>query len=327
MRDKRAVDFRIDFRFVPVRNDDGTTTVYSIPDPNRYERVNRRGRWYLKDRYAHLLLDEERVMESVAEALTKLPMRYEPAAIGDQTAWVNGREDAIRSQLNGEGQPSAIGSVSHEDLIAGLDVDRAFAIATVSIHNLVGLSSMLNERLAALNATLAHELALAAHLHRGSLWRASAGTYSFFFPAPNLITKLDLALGFATTARDLLRLVNVTLAETSLPTIAAGIGVEAGTALAHLAGLTEHHTEVGLAGLVVAAAEELGNHAPADAVWIGPKGADICHISWRRLMEAVEPQPEIDIPGPVESRGTIYRLSADAHGTNPLIDETDDPQL
>jgi len=33
----RHREFRLDFQFVPVRNDDGTVTVGSVPDPDRYE--------------------------------------------------------------------------------------------------------------------------------------------------------------------------------------------------------------------------------------------------------------------------------------------------
>jgi hypothetical protein len=202
--EERQVNFRMDFVFNETeRMPDGSVRISSIPDPRRYDREFHEGRWRLIDRFTNLVFDEETALRQLAELMQGMPLGYEPARIGDQDAWVLGRAEAIAALLDGEGCPSVPASRSHDELLAGVGTDRAFAIATVVVRNTMELASASTEHAARINATLGHELALAADLHCGNLWNATALSYSFFFAAPSLISKVDLALGFATTVRDL----------------------------------------------------------------------------------------------------------------------------
>jgi hypothetical protein len=311
----RGVNFRMDFVFTDVkRMPDGSVRFRSVPDPRRYQRELHEGRWRLVDRFSKLVFDEESALRQVAEFMQGMPIGYEPSGIDDQDAWVLGRAEAIAVLLDGEGHPSAPASRSHDELLAGVGTDRAFAIATVVVRNAMALAAASAEHPARVNATLGHELALAADLHRGNLWSAAASSYSFFFAVPSLITKVDLALAFATTARDLVRVVGQVLRARMLPEVAVGIGVEAGVALPHVSGLNEHHTEVDLAGVVVAASHELAQIAEPDDVLVGPWGAQLAHTTWQSMLTPLNPQPALSLLDGSRQRGEIYRLAPDARG-------------
>ncbi len=315
MSKNRAVNFRMDFVFTDVkRMPDGSVRFRSVPDPRRYQREFYQGRWCLVDRFSKLIFDEENALRQMAELMQGMPMGYEPSGIDDQEAWVLGRSEAIAALLDGEGRPSAPASRSHDELLADVGIDRAFAIATVVMCNAVEVAAASAAHAASVHATLAHELALAADLHRGNLWSASASSYSFFFAAPSLITKVDLALAFATTARDLVRVAGRVLHARTLPEVAVGIGVEAGVAVSHVSGLNEHHAEVDLVGVVVAASHELARVAGPDDILVGPRGAQLAHTTWQSMLTPLDPQPGLKLPDGLSDRGEIYRLAADARG-------------
>lgn len=320
MPDNAPIDFRIDFVFVGIReNPDGTVTLISRPNPDKYERIVRKGRTWLRDRFTHIMFDEQKMMRQVAESSLRLPVRYEPARIKDQADWVRGRIDAIQALLSGDGKSQLPVSRSHEELVTQLDTDRSFLFVTVAVRNAIDLGRLSSTEAAAINGTLSHELALAAYQHRGSLWRSSSTSYSFYFAAPNLIAKVDLGLAFATTARDLLDVINRLLRDLAWPEVSVGIGVEAGSAVAHIAGLPEHYTTVDLAGVAVAAAEGLAREASRGEIFVGPKGARLAHASWQRLMTPVDPQPSVSVPDLGRIAGTVFRLAPEAHGSSSVI--------
>ncbi len=318
MSEHEEIHVRLDFIFKEIKeNPDGTFEVVSIPDPQRYDRIKRKGKWLLVDRFTKVAFDEEKIMAQVARDFMNLPVRYQPAKIGDQDAWLRGRAEAIAALLEGEGRPGQPGGRSHEELLSSLESDHPFAFVTVIVKNLAKLAQLSNADRATLTSTLAHELALAADLHYGSLWRSSQGGHSFFFPAPNLITKVDLSLSFATVARDLVHLMNRFLTARGWPTVAVSIGIEAGAAFPHITGLPEHYSAVDLAGIAVALSEEIARAGSAGDVLVGPNAAQLAHSSWQQLLKPMEPQPQVQFPDNLNS--VVYRLASDARSSGALI--------
>lgn len=318
----KPIHFRLDFRQTFLKdNNDGTFRVRIQPDPDRYEYVTHRGERYLCDRFTRLRFKERQFFELLSKQLNGMPLYFEPSDISDSTLYVRGRVDAIQSLLSGDGAPNEVSSSAHDELLACLGEGRRFAIVTVYLHNHIEIAALHRKRRRAINVAVTHEIALAAAFHRGNLWRTSATSQSLFFPAPSMNSKTDLALGFATTARDLVALINLELAARELPTLRVGFGIEIGEAAADVSGFEEVHTQVDLAGLVVGVAEEIARHAPAGKIWVGPRAADGCHVSWRRLMIKIESDIGLSLTDDFNQPAFIFELAADAHGTGPLMSE------
>jgi hypothetical protein len=315
-------NFRIDFIFKKIQeNPDGSILLVSVPDPNRYDRIKRKGRWMLVDRFTHMMFDEQRVMEQVANSMKHIPVRYEPSKIRDTRDWIQERRGAIAALLEGQGHPHERASRSQDELLSSVGADHPFSFASLFVANSLEFGSLPNADQATVTATLSHELGLVADLYSGSLWRSSPALYSFFFRAPNLISKVDLSLGFATTARDVVKMINSFLRDRRWPELRICIGIEAGSAMPHIAGLQERFSTLHLAGLAVSFSETLARLGSDGDVLLGPMAAQLSHVSWRKLMSALEPQPAgVDMSAfPPEVDPVVYRLAPDAYSPGSLL--------
>ncbi len=322
MSDRKPAYFRMDFRqHIEGRNPDGSFRVRIEPDPERYERITRRGRSHLRDRFTNLILDERKFFEVLVQRLKGMPIYFEPAEIDEPGNYVLERIPAIKSMLRGEGEPIGISSSAHDELLTRIGENRRFAIVTLVLHNHLEIASLHRKRRRAVNTVISHEIAMVAALHRGSLWKSTTISLSLFFPAPSINSKTDLSLGFAAAARDLISVINLQLRENGLPSLLYSIGLEAGDAEAEISGLEEIHTQVDLAGLVVSATEEIARAAMPGCIWVGPRAADGCHVSWRKQMCKVVPQPAIELMDDFGNIGIVRELSPNAHGTGPLLND------
>ena len=221
----------MDFTMEVVSADDESHTLEMrmVPDPRRYDVVDREGKTYFLDKFLRTLVS----LEDMAEQVAGLPMYYLQPSIDDSVAYAERRRVAVESELlTGEHSPPAEQAVPHRDLSADSDM-RDLAFLSVDICGSTAYRLGNAEGFDRAYLILLQELGTCVGQFNGSLLKTKGDGFIAFIDHPSFISQCDAAIDLGLSLLVLVaNTVNPALVSAGLAPLTIRVGADYGPAKA-----------------------------------------------------------------------------------------------
>lgn len=275
---------------VAADDETGKVTLYIQPDPRRYEwRTGQDGERVLYDRFDHLIMGHDLVMQMLREALQMKPLP-QPQTLGNTNEYVALRADIIRNRLSGEATGAPIADPAAAALNQHVGKRHLYVALVMDITNSTTLAhSVDTEVWARVISTMTDEASAVLPSFYGHTLKYTGDGLIAVFAAPNFIRMNDHALDCALSIRRLIyEGLNPALTEWGYPTIDVRIGIEAGEGVATLMGDTSTKRSIDLIGDFINMAAKLQSMAPPGGIYVGYVCERNLHIAWREQLVRVD---------------------------------------
>jgi class 3 adenylate cyclase len=277
----------MDFRFVNISSDPNNPKYISIPDPDRYEFINKRGKVGWIDK-----LDERRlffpirVVRDMLRRAAEMPLGDLRPLIQSSDAYILSRVNAIREGLRIGVWDDDFRNAADEELNAGEATRTRFVIASIDLVGSTVLSQNMEPlQYARLIQTYSRELARLSALFHGRTLKFMGDGAILYFPTGSNMRKHDLAIDCALSLRDLvLNGINPVLEESGHPILACRIGVDSGDAYIMTIGDSATTNHLDIIGQVVNIATKVEKAAPVNGICFGESVALITHTMWLKYV-------------------------------------------
>lgn len=271
---------RFDFVNRLTVDEDGNVSIQMLPDPMRYEWVDRDGERLLFDRLDRAYFPV-RMVEDMYKFASETPAHYDPPAISNSDSYVADRVRPFSEMLNGPGQAATFEDASDEFLRSLPSGPADFVIMSVDIAGSTQLSTS-TEGYSRIIAAVTTELSRTVPLFRGHVLKYTGDGFIAYFPAPNMVGKHDLAIDCAITLLKLITLaVNPALRDGALAELGLRIGMDSGSADVTTLGDPSTKQQVDLIGQIVSLACKIQGQAPIGGIALGDAVVRSLHTRWR----------------------------------------------
>jgi class 3 adenylate cyclase len=268
----------------------GIVKLISMPDPRRYEWVEREGKDYLYDKFDKVYFPKEFFVDIVKFITEKLPAPFQSPMIENADKYVESRSPFIKKMLAGISiYPSTFEDKS-EDFLQSLSKDKlGFVILSLDIVGSTKLSTNIDPKLySRLISTILFELSEIIPKFHGHVLKYTGDGIIAYFPEPSFIIKNDLAIDCALTLRKLIyKTLNPILGEQGFFPIGIRIGLDAGEAYIETIGSPETKQQKDIIGAVVSLAAKIQARAKPGEIYVGDTVLRNLHTIWRQICEPV----------------------------------------
>lgn len=283
--------FRMDFEMQVLETDEESHTFRCamIPNPERYQKVERDGKTYYLDKFDNILISLETLAEGMKHA-AGTPIFFSPPLVKDGAEYVASRKNAIREGLRGDYEAGDLVDAG-EDFLKGVDAeDLKFVIASIDLVGSTKLAKAVTpEQYRNILTTLSQELAAMIPLFRGHVLKFTGDGVIAYFPEPDFISKNDLAADCSLGIMKLVyAIMNPILVEMGLPAIDLRIGLESGRAFVVTVGHTADKKHKDIIGEVVNITTKVERLASPGCIVAGEVCARNMHVQWRRNFVEIE---------------------------------------
>jgi class 3 adenylate cyclase len=285
-------DIRIDFaiRRLEATSDDGALEFALVPDPERYEWVEKDGERLLWDPVDRTYIPEN-VLAQMAEQIAGTPISFAPPLIDDASAYIASRREPIQEALRGDQGDMGTSDVSGEFLeeLAG---DRLnFAIISCDLVSSTALAGATDpDDYVRLINVLSTELGAIVPLFHGHVLKHTGDGLIAYIPGPSKNTQNDLAMDCALTMRGLVYgALNPALQAADMPTIDVRLGIDSGEAAVTVLGSVQTKRHADIIGEVISLACKVEAAGEPGTLQVGGVAARAMHTQWRQLLTEVDP--------------------------------------
>lgn len=281
---------RMDFvvKWEPNDDEGNSWKVSFIPDPRRYDQIQRDGEFALYDRLDDVFIPATTFADLVRQ-MENVPMTWERPQVDSTSAYVQERRTFLSERTERLQHIDHLGSDDHSDaFLQALAGDRlAFVIMIVDIEGSTKLASRLapEDYEQIIDLTL-FELGEAVAQFNGQVLKNTGDGIIAYFAEPSFNTKNDLAAWCAITILQVVEhALNPALTERGLPHISVRIAIDAGEAAVRFLGspTTKRHADI--IGTVVNVTSKIADLTPPNEIFFGETAIRNLHTHWRLMCE------------------------------------------
>lgn len=281
--------FRVDFSTKVVRLDDAQGIVYlrMIPDPRRYDQLERDGEEYYLDKYFDYLIRAKDLFEQCQQQATGLPVHYLSSSIKSAPEYAQSRKAALQSELEGQGySPPGERAAPHTDLVGGLE-RRWLVFLSVDICGGTALRRTDPSSFERAYAIFLRELGTVVGQFNGSILKTTGDGFIAFIDHPSFTQQSDHAVDMGLTFLVMLQTsINPALQGAGLPALAIRVGADCGAAdIRHIDVPTTGYSSPEIASDALNRAVKIEQSADENEFRIGRQLYELLHVQWLERAE------------------------------------------
>jgi class 3 adenylate cyclase len=294
--------WRMDFKLEVLGADKHSRTVHfrAVPDPRRYDRIEKDGEAYYFDKFLRLLIPEKLILGRAAEQLQGLPLHHLSASIESARQYAGARLSALGNELRGGNYVAPPEAASPHQTIAANSAPRELAFLSVDIAGGSALRRADRDKFDRAYKVLIREFGTVVGQFNGTIYKLTGDGFIAYIDHPSFTSRSDQIIDLGLTLLVVLRKsLNPALTEASLPELKIRIGADSGP-------ICVREIEVpmtGFADLEIASdslnrAVKIQESADCNEYRIGRGLYELVHVQWlERAAEVAFDGGSVGIPG------------------------------
>lgn len=284
-------DFRFDVKFEVVEFDEetGLATFAVIPDPDRYEYIEKNGKKGYHDKFDHLFFPMSIVQEFTNPQLLNGPVQSSPHKIDDVNNYFSERLSEINDFFEKENTNFEPNTAIN--FLKGLDdLEMTFIILSIDLKDSTDLSQKLSPKENAKVISLfLREMTLLVDKFNGHVLKCTGDGLLAYFPEPDIMGKTDNAINCAYMMKlIIIHTINLVLEDKNLPKLHFRIGLDSGEAIVKTLGMNEIVSFKDLIGETVNLAVKIQEIAGEDQILAGGSVVYNAHTFWRKKLQKIK---------------------------------------
>ncbi len=307
----RRMDFELNI-ISNTTNADGSLTAYveMIPDPNRYEKFEKNGEIFYKDKFTDLVIPLK-VLADGWEKCDGLPIYYSPPKQGDYCEYIKTeKKNLLRKWKKRYNlQPSEIKINDFLKDVTGSEL--LFVILFVDMAGSTKISASVNSKInAKINRIFLMQMSKIIDNYGGYILKYVGDCVIGIFPAEHNYTGMcDNSIQAAMTMVGLIEdVINPIFKSKGLPTIGCHIGIDIGKVLVDNVGARNIGSFVDLIGYPMNLTAKIQSKAGNNDILIGKTLFENLHCNWQEYAKKID--VNLDLQDPYsDKKYEIYRFS------------------
>lgn len=293
---------RMDFQMEKLRTDPsaGTFEVRIIPDPRRYDIVERHGETCYLDKYVGTLIPQSVMFGKCAEQMAGLPIYHLAPRIESTKTYTEARKAALDSELQGGSYTEpAEKAAPHRDLQIG-SAAKWLVFLSVDICGATALRRADRAAFDAAYALFLRELGTAVGLFNGTFLKTTGDGFIAYIDHPSFTRQCDNAIDMGLGLLAVLhRSLNPALLEARLPPLTVRIGADYGSVqLRQLVIPATGFSVPEIGSDALNRAVKIQETAQENEFRIGRSLYELVHVEWlERALEVPFDGESIGVPG------------------------------
>jgi len=284
--DVRRLDFKIE-----ILNQNPKTGYFEfrlIPDPERYEIREHKGKKYYYDKFDDFYITLETITKAMKNV--RLPIYYLPPKNENIDSLLLSRTDEIKSFLNGNEQRYRPHDKSERFLSSLKKRSIKHVILSIDLKGSTRMSQALNEQDYAKILTLfSKEMTIIVNNFNGFVLKTLGDGLVCYFPEPNFIGMNDNAVNCAFIMKKfIVCCLNPILKDYKFPELKFRMGLDSGEAIKVIMGAENVKEHLDLVGETINIATKIQSLAGENDIFLGESTVLNVHTYWRKKIKKVE---------------------------------------
>lgn len=293
---------RMDFKLEVLRTDKPTRTAHFrvVPDPRRYDRIEKDGEAYYLDKYLRLLIPENLLMGRAAQQLEGLPVHHLSASIESAQKYADARRNALGSELGGGDYVAPPEAASPHIKFSANLASRELAFLSVDIAGGSALRRADRDKFDRAYKVFVRELGTVIGQFNGTIYKLTGDGFIAYIDHPSFTSRSDQTIDLGLTLLVVLaESLNPALSEAGLPELNIRIGADSGPiAVREIDVPTTGFTDLEIASDSLNRAVKIQESADCNELRIGRELYELIHVQWlERAVEVAFDGVSVGIPG------------------------------
>lgn len=292
---------RMDFTIEDLPADDALTRRFSIvPDPRRYDRIDRDGEPAYLDKYLRHVFPERVMLEQAARQLRGLPIYHLSASIKSAPAYAASRKVALESELGGAAYAPPQERAAPHERPQSDPTPRELVFLSVDICGGSVLRRAGQAKFDRAYAVFMRELGTVVSQFNGTVYKATGDGFIAYIDHASFTSRSDQAIDLGLTVLRVLRnAINPALRTAGLPELNIRVGADCGPiSFRPIAVPATGFSDIEIASDALNRAVKIQEAAGSDQFWIGRDLYELIHVQWlERATEVPFEGAALGVPG------------------------------